>query len=229
MSAQKEDLRIVRTRKLLSNTLLDMMEEESIEKISVIDLCNKAMVNRATFYAHFEDKYHLLTFALEELKDDLYKKFTKDTKFTTPTETLNSMIMMAVDFFFDKHNHIANIIRFNRNGKVISTIQDSIAHSIKYQLSKYKDTYEIKMPLQILSTFVAGGRVNIDALVRGQPRQIHVRRVYLLCNLPSCRALLCEKIKQIHLKDELQNAVRFFIISQKPSSKIYYIVFDFIK
>ena len=34
MSAQKEDLRIVRTRKLLSNTLLDMMEEESIEKIS---------------------------------------------------------------------------------------------------------------------------------------------------------------------------------------------------
>lgn len=97
---------------------------------------------------------------MEELKDDLYKKFTKDTKFTTPTETLNSMIMMAVDFFFDKHNHIANIIRFNRNGKVISTIQDSIAHSIKYQLSKYKDTYEIKMPLQILSTFVAGGMIN---------------------------------------------------------------------
>ncbi len=31
------------------------------------------------------------------------------------------------------------------------------------------------------------------------------------------------------MKDELQNAVRFFIISQKPSSKICYIVFDFIK
>ena len=65
----KEDLRIVRTRKLLSATLLDMMEESSIEKISVIDLCKRAMVNRATFYAHFEDKYHLLSFALEELKE----------------------------------------------------------------------------------------------------------------------------------------------------------------
>ena len=30
------------------------------------------------------------------------------------------------------------------------------------------------------------------------------------------------------MKDELQNAVRFFIIPRKPSSKIYYIVFDFI-
>lgn len=156
----KEDLRIIRTRKLLSNTLLDMMEEESIEKISVIDLCNRAMVNRATFYAHFEDKYHLLAFALEELKDELYEKFTKETKLTTPIETISSLMMMAIDFFFDKHNHIANIIRNNRNGKVVSTIQDSIAHSIKYQLSKYKDTYEIKLPLQVLSSFVAGGMVS---------------------------------------------------------------------
>ena len=73
--AYKEDLRIVRTRKLLSNTLLGMMEEDSIEKISVIDLCAKAMVNRATFYAHFEDKYHLLSYALEELKDELYNEY----------------------------------------------------------------------------------------------------------------------------------------------------------
>ena len=69
-------------------------------------------------------------------------------------------MMMAIEFFFDKHNHICNIIRNNRNGKVVSTIQDSIAHSIKYQLSKYKDTYEIKLPLQVLSSFVAGGMVS---------------------------------------------------------------------
>lgn len=165
----KEDLRIVRTRKLLSNTLLDMMEEESIEKISVIELCNRAMVNRATFYAHFEDKYHLLTFALEELKDELYAKFTKEAKLTTPTDTINSLMVMAIDFFFDKHNHIANIIRNNRNGKVVSTIEESIAHSIKYQLSKYKDSYDIKLPLQVISCFLAGGMVSTALLCIDNP------------------------------------------------------------
>lgn len=165
----KEDLRIIRTRKLLSNTLLDMMEEESIEKISVIDLCNRAMVNRATFYAHFEDKYHLLTFALEELKDELYAKFTKEAKLTTPTYTINSLMVMAIDFFFDKHNHIANIIRNNRNGKVVSTIEESIAHSIKYQLSKYKDSYDIKLPLQVISCFLAGGMVSTALLCIDNP------------------------------------------------------------
>lgn len=156
----KEDLRIVRTRRLLSSTLLDMMEEQSIEKISVINLCNRAMVNRATFYAHFEDKYHLLSFALEELKDGLYADFTKDTKFTTPSHTVNSLLIMAVGFFFDEHNHIANILRYNRNGKVINSIQDSIAQSIKYQLSKYKEAYDVKIPIQVLSNFIAGGMMS---------------------------------------------------------------------
>ena len=184
-----------------------MMEEESIEKISVIDLCNKAMVNRATFYAHFEDKYHLLTFALEELKDDLYKKFTKDTKFTTPTETLNSMIVMAVDFFFDKRQH--NSLQQKRQ----SDKHYTGFHRTFHQVSAFEIQRHVRnqnAPSNSIH-FRCGRHDKHGALVRGQPRQIHVRRVYLLCNLPSCRALLCEKIKQILMKDELQNAVRFLL------------------
>ena len=56
----KEDLRIVRTRKLLSTALFDLLESTPYEKISVMDICEKAMVHRATFYNHFEDKEHLL-------------------------------------------------------------------------------------------------------------------------------------------------------------------------
>ena len=72
----REDLRIVRTRKLLSATLLDMMEENSIEKISVIDLCKRAMVNRATFYAHYTDPTDLLQSIERELIDDVTCKVT---------------------------------------------------------------------------------------------------------------------------------------------------------
>ena len=92
---QKEDLRVIRTRKLLSSTLLEMMEEESIEKISVIDLCTKAMVNRATFYAHFEDKYHLLSYALEELKDKVYARFTKEFYAETPRDVIRGVLVLA--------------------------------------------------------------------------------------------------------------------------------------
>lgn len=157
---EKEDLRVIRTRKLLCNTLLDMMEESSIEKISVIDLCNRAMVNRATFYAHFEDKYHLLSYALEELKDELYSNFMRVEQLKTPDETVRAMMRMAIDFFYDKRNHIANILRYNNGGKVIVTIQDSISHSIKYQLGKFRDSYDFLIPASLIANFLAGGMIN---------------------------------------------------------------------
>lgn len=157
----KEDLRIVRTRKLLSATLLDMMEESSIEKISVIDLCKRAMVNRATFYAHFEDKYHLLSFALEELKDSVYQSFTKEVPAEEPKELLRKLVFMAVEYLSDKHNHVARIVEHNRNEKVVHTLTDSLAQSIRYQLGKFRATHPSAVPAQMTAMCYAGALVSL--------------------------------------------------------------------
>ena len=60
---EKTDLRVRRTYKLLSDALISLMKVKPFEKISVMDICNEAMVHRATFYTHFEDKYQLLKFS----------------------------------------------------------------------------------------------------------------------------------------------------------------------
>ncbi len=149
--AYKEDLRIVRTRKLLSDTLLEMMEHESIEKISVIDLCQKALVNRATFYAHFEDKYHLLNFALDELKDELYSNFNCDFEVVSPREMIRKLAHMALAFVTDNKNHVSNILKCNHNEKVIQTIKESMYSSVKYQLSKYRSDIEANAPVNLVA------------------------------------------------------------------------------
>jgi len=169
MSDKKEDLRITRTRHKLCEALLEMMETESIEKVSVIDLCDKASINRATFYAHFEDKFHLLNVALEELKDKLYYQFTKDLVLSTPTETISTLASLAVNFFFSEQNAIANIINNNRNSRVINTIEDSLAKSIRYELYKYKDEYIVRIPLTLLSHFISGGLIKAIMLALDNP------------------------------------------------------------
>lgn len=54
------DPRVKRTRTLLQQAFLDLMREKSFSTITVQDITERATVNRATFYAHFEDKYALL-------------------------------------------------------------------------------------------------------------------------------------------------------------------------
>ena len=67
-SQPREDLRQRRTRKLLADALLSLLEERPLSEISVVDICQRAMVHRTTFYAHFDDKLALLRYAVDELE-----------------------------------------------------------------------------------------------------------------------------------------------------------------
>jgi AcrR family transcriptional regulator len=62
-----DDLRVRRTRKLLQKALLEAASEKGFSHVTVRDIAERAMVNRATFYRHYEDKYDLLTNYIEEL------------------------------------------------------------------------------------------------------------------------------------------------------------------
>ncbi len=66
------DLRIKRTRMMLREALWQVIMEKGFENITVSDLCERAMVNRATFYRHYEDLNDLLLRGLDELFDEVY-------------------------------------------------------------------------------------------------------------------------------------------------------------
>jgi AcrR family transcriptional regulator len=63
----KEDLRVRRTRKLLQTALMELTVQKGFEAVTVKDICEQAMVNRATFYRHYMDKYDLLDQYMEDL------------------------------------------------------------------------------------------------------------------------------------------------------------------
>lgn len=50
----------LKTKRLLSNSLKQLCQHRSLEKISINDLTSNCNLNRQTFYYHFQDKYDLL-------------------------------------------------------------------------------------------------------------------------------------------------------------------------
>lgn len=54
------DRRIQKTRKLLSDALISLIIEKGYDAVTIQDILDRANVGRSTFYAHFENKEHLL-------------------------------------------------------------------------------------------------------------------------------------------------------------------------
>jgi len=48
------DKRIVKTREAIFNAFLDLAAQKDIDKISVVELCQKADINKSTFYLHYK-------------------------------------------------------------------------------------------------------------------------------------------------------------------------------
>lgn len=55
-----ENQRVRLTKQLLRESLIDLLAEKSIHKISVREVCEKAQVNRTTFYKYYGSPYDLL-------------------------------------------------------------------------------------------------------------------------------------------------------------------------
>lgn len=66
--AENEDLRVRRTRKMLQEALLELTVEKGFAAVTVRDICERAMVNRSTFYRHYLDKYALLEQYIDEVQ-----------------------------------------------------------------------------------------------------------------------------------------------------------------
>jgi AcrR family transcriptional regulator len=75
---EKLDPRVKRTRALLEQAFMEELREKGFQAVSVQDVAGRAGVNRATFYAHFEDKYALLGYAVRQRFRQEIEKRTLD-------------------------------------------------------------------------------------------------------------------------------------------------------
>ena len=97
-AVNRNDPRVQRTRQLLLHAFMALLEERhNIHSISVQEITQLATVNRATFYAHFEDKYALLEcWMREKFHRALLKQLPASS--TLHLDTLRLLIVAVFHF-----------------------------------------------------------------------------------------------------------------------------------
>lgn len=103
---EKLDPRVKRTRSLILRSFESLLAEKGFESISVQDVTDKAEINRATFYAHFPDKYALLDHSIGQMFMTEIEKRTLNVCSYSP-ENLRHLILAVCEFISRLHSDCA--------------------------------------------------------------------------------------------------------------------------
>ena len=94
---RRENQRVMLTKRLIQESLTELLKTEGIHKISVRALCEGAGINRSTFYRYYGSQYDVLTEMEEEVLQDVAYLLRQDPV-SSDREKLE-----AICAYFERH------------------------------------------------------------------------------------------------------------------------------
>jgi len=151
---EKLDPRIKRTRNLILQAFGTLLAEKGFESISVQDITGKAEINRATFYAHFPDKYALLDYFVSQIFMQEIEKRTLNACHYTP-ENLKNLILAVCEFHVHIHGDCAQPHE-QFESLTESTIKNILFELLSYWLKQTGTKFPTDLPATVATWAVYG-------------------------------------------------------------------------
>src|SRR5690606_24540642 len=115
---------------------------------------DKAQINRATFYSHFQDKYALLDYSMSELFRQEIEKRTLDVCHYSP-ENLKNLIFAVCEFLIRIHSDCAQPHQ-QFEALVEGQIKKQIFDLLSYWLSKSNKEISTEIPATVATWAIYG-------------------------------------------------------------------------
>lgn len=90
------DPRKIRTRQLLKDAFIDLLQEMDIEKISVNRIAERSTINRVTFYLHYRDIPDMLEKLADDMEEDIRTVLNQLPKNDDSMEEIDSLMLVRL-------------------------------------------------------------------------------------------------------------------------------------
>ena len=141
------DIRLIKTEKALDNAMTALLSRRNFQKITASEICAEALVSRASFYAHYMDKYDFLQSWIPRV---LSQKLT----FREPYEYIEKTIN---DLFFENKNIITNIVK-NADKETLALLRDLVVKFLDFTTENTRKSDDPKSI--IYQNIFAGGIIH---------------------------------------------------------------------
>jgi AcrR family transcriptional regulator len=153
------DQRIIKTKKLLKETLIALMEEKDFHLISVKELTHRAKMNRGTFYLHFQSVEQMLESFENELINNL-SNIIDQYKTTSPHGDLKPMLLKVTTYLQQDCDFCRALVGIHGDINFIDKLKQTLIKEARkgvlYLEPKYDDQF-----IQLLLVYIVSGGLGI--------------------------------------------------------------------
>lgn len=160
---RKVDIRVKRTYNQLFSALIKLLGEKSFDDLTVLEICDKAGIHRATFYKHFVDKYDFLNTCFNiSLSNLTFDKIAESYTPETMKKSCMRMILKVLNFVEENQKVIVSLSTDRNSASFNTALNDAIANFIEERINTIRPENEkLSKTVPLLANYYAGAIVGI--------------------------------------------------------------------
>jgi len=116
---EKEYKNALRSKRLIRQAFAELMEEKSIDKITVTDIIKRADINRGTFYAHYENARAVIVQIENEIIDKM-NELLHEFKYASFMKNAMSILLKIEKFLEDDLDLFTKLINTRESEQFLS-------------------------------------------------------------------------------------------------------------
>lgn len=156
--SNKEDLRVRRTKKALFTAFFEMVESNTIDEITINELCEAAGIRRATFYKHYSDKYDFLTAYIRHLRDRFDASMKRSGADALTKEYYVAYAKRIVTFVNENETAVDNIFKSNLFPTVMyAIVEQNYKDTIERLKISVSEGMQLNASIEVVAGMCAGG------------------------------------------------------------------------
>lgn len=151
------DLRIQKTYMALTSTFFKLLEEKRFEDITVNELCDRAMIRRATFYKHFGDKYEFFTFVIREIQAEFDQEIAGSLDTDMPINFYITIVRRVIIFFTEREKLIQSVLKSECFPSLLRILSEQVEFDILQKLKEDAEKgYKLIADPEVMAHFFTG-------------------------------------------------------------------------
>lgn len=118
MPGIKGNRRTLYTKKIIKESLIELLQTNDIHQITVTNICNKADINRGTFYSYYKDAFDLL----QSIEDELFDQILRYLNETPAEDYTDSLLIKVLELIAENKDLCKILLCKQRDGRIIDRI-----------------------------------------------------------------------------------------------------------